>query len=553
MVASSGSERDVYAPTMSSAASWSSVSCSTFVAPERQLIEISTDTTVPVGEYRVSSFSDELRSIAQCHEQVLVKAANVKSWRQLEDKSDLALVKLGLTILPNRFGQLLALQELDLRGNRLTELPDSFGDLVNLRTLTLRDNPLKVLPLSFGKLMSLKTLYLQGNEMVSLPETFGELLSLQSLYFRGSLLRALPSSFGQLQDLQTLYLRGTQVRSLPESFGMLSSLQTLYIMGNQLAWLPDSFVDLTALQTALLDSNRLIALPDGFGQLSSLQSLSLRANQLRSLPESFGYLPVLDKLCLQGNKLMALPQSFPELRTLQTLYLHGNPLEALPDGFDQMSQLPTLTLPDHFVHGAIHSPTKASHGKNRARRHQSLPEPTQEVIPDRGLSKRSASHESRHDVSSDASTAREKPEQAIISHKKQEGAFDKQVVTPASSACKSFGADSGLQQAWTPSAWKPSEAREVKLQQRSKSREAGAEHLRSSSRSRSCSKESVKSACSGCMSIDWGSDHEVCAREVSFLKEAEDFCPADEVVLRSMWLRVSPASWIERGAPAGIV
>ena len=86
-----------------------------------------------------------------------------------------------VSALPESFGQLLALQRLELGVNELSMLPDSFGKLVALETLDLAANRLETLPESFGGLLALHKLGLNGNHLSMLPESFGQLLSLQTL------------------------------------------------------------------------------------------------------------------------------------------------------------------------------------------------------------------------------------------------------------------------------------------------------------------------------------------------------------------------------------
>ena len=47
-----------------------------------------------------------------------------------------------ITALPDSFGELVALRDLELHHNELTELPASFGQLGNLERLTLHQNQL---------------------------------------------------------------------------------------------------------------------------------------------------------------------------------------------------------------------------------------------------------------------------------------------------------------------------------------------------------------------------------------------------------------------------
>jgi internalin A len=104
----------------------------------------------------------------------------------------LDLSELSLTELPESIGQLTALQELSLRGNKLTELPESIGQLIALQSLYLDNNKLTELPESIGQLTALQSLYLSGNKLAELPESFGNLKGLEELYLHGNGALGLP-------------------------------------------------------------------------------------------------------------------------------------------------------------------------------------------------------------------------------------------------------------------------------------------------------------------------------------------------------------------------
>ncbi|MHA1342068.1 MAG: leucine-rich repeat domain-containing protein, partial [Promethearchaeota archaeon] len=61
----------------------------------------------------------------------------------------------------------------------ITSLPETFGNLSNLKELDLNDNELTSLPETFGNLSNLKELNLINNKLASLPESFGNLSNLE--------------------------------------------------------------------------------------------------------------------------------------------------------------------------------------------------------------------------------------------------------------------------------------------------------------------------------------------------------------------------------------
>merc|ERR1712216_451525 len=95
---------------------------------------------------------------------------------------------------------------LNLSGAKLVALPERFGQLENLRELELWNcSSLKELPAGFGQLRSLVSLNLYDcRALKALPEGFGEqLVNLQTLILRNChALKELPAGFGQLESLQ---------------------------------------------------------------------------------------------------------------------------------------------------------------------------------------------------------------------------------------------------------------------------------------------------------------------------------------------------------------
>ena len=134
-----------------------------------------------------------------------------------------------VSALPESFGQLAALQTLDLNNNRLSALPESFGRLAALQNLELGGNQLSALPESFGQLAALQTLELNFNKLGALQESFGQLAALQSLELGWNELSALPESFGQLAALQRLFLSFNKLSALPKFLAHVTNLTSLSV------------------------------------------------------------------------------------------------------------------------------------------------------------------------------------------------------------------------------------------------------------------------------------------------------------------------------------
>ena len=105
-----------------------------------------------------------------------------------------------------------ALERAQAYDNALASLPESFGDLESLVELELNFNALASLPESFGDLASLVTLNLYDNALASLPESFGDLASLVTVDLRNNAnLSSLPASLLELSHLEAVLLAGTVI------------------------------------------------------------------------------------------------------------------------------------------------------------------------------------------------------------------------------------------------------------------------------------------------------------------------------------------------------
>ena len=70
---------------------------------------------------------------------------------------------------------------LGLESNQLTTLPESFGQLRALDNLDLHNNQLTTLPASFGRLLALTELDIAENRFEEMPDTLNALVNLQLL------------------------------------------------------------------------------------------------------------------------------------------------------------------------------------------------------------------------------------------------------------------------------------------------------------------------------------------------------------------------------------
>lgn len=94
----------------------------------------------------------------------------------------------------------------------LKELPEKFENLIFLQELDLSSCEIEYLPSTFGNLKSLKVLDLYNNKLNSLPDTFGDLKMLEILNLANNKLKFLPDSIGDLSNLKQIKISKNPLR-----------------------------------------------------------------------------------------------------------------------------------------------------------------------------------------------------------------------------------------------------------------------------------------------------------------------------------------------------
>ncbi|NHJ49050.1 MAG: leucine-rich repeat domain-containing protein, partial [Asgard group archaeon] len=101
----------------------------------------------------------------------------------------------------------------------LTELPKSVCDLLDLELLWIRYNKMSVLPESISQLSKLEKINCVGNPLTTLPESIGKLKNLTHIYCVLTEITELPDSICDLPNINQLWVEFGPLEELPENIG----------------------------------------------------------------------------------------------------------------------------------------------------------------------------------------------------------------------------------------------------------------------------------------------------------------------------------------------
>ncbi|KAM5586340.1 putative LRR receptor-like serine/threonine-protein kinase [Rosa sericea] len=249
--------------------------------------------------------------------------------------TNIVMKGLNLTgILPEEFGNLTHLQELDLTrnyingsipasisraplqvlsllGNRLSgSIPKEIGDIATLTQLVLEDNLLEgPLPQNLGSLSSLERLLLSANNFTGIiPESFGNLKNLTDFRIDGSRISGkIPTFIGNWTKLDRMDMQGTSMEGpIPSSISLLTNLTELRISDLNGSSMPfPNLEDLKSLERVILRNCSITdSIPGYIGELTNLKLLDLSFNKLTGeVPKTLENLVALDYMFLTNNLL----------------------------------------------------------------------------------------------------------------------------------------------------------------------------------------------------------------------------------------------------------
>eukprot|EP01018_Ginkgo_biloba_P026301 Gb_06231 [translate_table: standard] len=229
-------------------------------------------------------------------------------------------------ILPNSFGNLIALEDLTFSGCKaLIISTDILRNISTLEYLNFEDcQNLQVLPPQLAYQRCLKELNLCGTLLKELPDEIGELTNLEVLKVGSPLLTTLPSSLGKLCGLIHLGLhRCTGLKCLPNSVGSLKDLAELVILSSGVEYLPQGVAEMRNLEYLNVSICPLRKEPftDLEESMFRLQNLDLSLTKLSKVSIPSNVCPILKTLDLKYCRDLVEVEALPT--TLSSLALNG--------------------------------------------------------------------------------------------------------------------------------------------------------------------------------------------------------------------------------------
>ena len=252
--------------------------------------------------------------------------------------------------IPAEFGNLTALQRLNIKGNITGLFPMAITNLTALKELSINyyPNSTKVsLPSEIGNLVNLESLFI--NAEGNIPSTIGNLTKLKSLVLSGGgLTGGIPDEIYSLTNLENLHL-GENLLSGTISYkiGRLTKLKTIELHNNQLAGqLPPEIGNLIDLTEFRVSQNQFTGtIPESIGNWIKLQSLSLNNNAFEGmLPNAIGKFTNFENLYINNNKFSVIPDSIGNLANLKQINANNNLIAFIPESISKLSKLFRLDL-----------------------------------------------------------------------------------------------------------------------------------------------------------------------------------------------------------------
>ncbi|KAH8814956.1 adenylate cyclase [Xylogone sp. PMI_703] len=254
-----------------------------------------------------------------------------------------------LDTFPDFLCELDSLVDMDMSFNSISKIPDDIGKLKNLERFVITNNRLAhSLPDAFGNLSKLREVDIRYNALTSI-DIIAQLPKVELISADHNAVSVCESSFAKIRILR---LNSNPVTKF-EILNVVPTLTTLILSNAKLAQIPDAVFDrMPNLEKLVLDKNHFVSLPNHIGKLRKLEHFSIAMNTLNSLPAEIGCLQELRFLDVRQNNLKKLPMEIWYANKLETFNISSNVLDNFPKPGSRPPQVPGEVSPPNGMNGS---------------------------------------------------------------------------------------------------------------------------------------------------------------------------------------------------------
>lgn len=254
-----------------------------------------------------------------------------------------------LDTFPDFLCELDSLVDIDMSFNSISKIPEEIGKLKNLERFVITNNRLaNSLPDAFGNLSKLREVDIRYNALTSI-DIIAQLPKVEMISADHNAVSVCESSFTKIRILR---LNSNPVTKF-EILNVVPTLTTLILSNAKLAQIPDAVFDkMPNLEKLVLDKNHFVSLPNHIGKLRRLEYFSIAKNTLNSLPAEIGCLTELRFLDVRQNNLKKLPMEIWYANKLETLNISSNVLDNFPKPGSRPPQVPGEVSPQNGGSGS---------------------------------------------------------------------------------------------------------------------------------------------------------------------------------------------------------
>ncbi|EPR79071.1 Leucine rich repeat protein [Spraguea lophii 42_110] len=248
-----------------------------------------------------------------------------------------------IIMLPNDIYKLSKLDKIYYIHSDVDELPERFGELINLNYLELSFDSFSTIPEEVFSLQNLEQLNLENNKIINISDKINKLKKLKYLNLSNNPITIISDELFNLKFLKILNIENIgyfknffniskSAYEFTMKLSMLENLEELYISNNNLKSISHELF-LPKLKMFFCENNLLKKLPDNFNINSQLKELHLKNNRIKKYPKCLNLLDNLQTLDLSSNEIsnnIKFNDEVVALKSLVYLNLKYNKI----DGFE---------------------------------------------------------------------------------------------------------------------------------------------------------------------------------------------------------------------------